>query len=92
MLNSNTAASVGGSAGVGYRVNPIDADKLGYNAISYDTPLGGATYPFLEQTGRAWHVLTRPVGEVTEFHPAHTLGWLRQPCVGLTATASPTSM
>ncbi len=64
----------GGSAGVGYRAVQIDTDKLGYNAISYDTPLSGATYPFLEQTGRAWHVLTRPVGEVAKYHLAHTFG------------------
>jgi hypothetical protein len=64
----------GGSAGAGYRIGPIDTDKLGYNAISYNTPLGGATYPFLEQTGRAWHVLTRPLEEADEYHPVHTFG------------------
>jgi len=64
----------GGSAGIGYRTVPINNDKLGYNAISYDTPLGGATYSFLEQTGRAWRVLTRPVGEIVDYHPAHTFG------------------
>ncbi len=64
----------GGSAGVGYRMAPIDTGKLSYNVISYDTPLGGATYPFLEQTRRAWHALTRPVGEVAEYHPVHTFG------------------
>ena len=53
---------------------PIDTNKLGYNAITYNTPLGGATYPFLEQTGRAWRILTHRVGEVVDYHPAHTFG------------------
>jgi hypothetical protein len=39
--------------------------------------VGGAVYPFLEATGRAWHLLTRPVGgagEEVAYHAAHTLG------------------
>ncbi|MFZ0545596.1 MAG: hypothetical protein WAM60_09160, partial [Candidatus Promineifilaceae bacterium] len=47
---------------------------LPYNVTSFDDPLGGATFPFLEQTQRAWRILTRPVDEVAEPHAAHTFG------------------
>jgi hypothetical protein len=53
-------------------------DALYYNVVSYDDALGGAVYPFLEATGRAWRLLTRPVGgpagEEVAYHAAHTLG------------------
>lgn len=45
---------------------------LPYNVISFDDRRGGAVYPFLEETGRAWRILTHPVGELTEPHPLHT--------------------
>ncbi len=47
---------------------------LPYNVTSFDDPLGGATFPFLEQTQRAWRILTRSVDEVAEPHAAHTFG------------------
>lgn len=55
---------------------------LPYNVTSFDGDLGGATFPFLEQTQRAWCILTysagsrqaRPVDETAEPHPAHTFG------------------
>lgn len=49
-------------------------EDLPYNVISYGDALGGAVYPFLEATGRAWRLLTRPVGEEMDYHPGHTLG------------------
>lgn len=64
----------GSSSGVVTRPPALDLGKLTYNVISHDTPLRGATYPFLAQTGRAWHVLTRPVDEPAAYHPAHTFG------------------
>lgn len=47
---------------------------LPYTITSFDDGLGGATYPFLEQTRRAWRILTRPVNETNDPHPAHTYG------------------
>ncbi|MEI2609629.1 MAG: hypothetical protein V9G20_13450 [Candidatus Promineifilaceae bacterium] len=47
---------------------------LPYTITSFDDGLGGATYPFLEQTRRAWRILTHPVGETSDPHPAHTYG------------------
>jgi hypothetical protein len=51
---------------------------LSYTVTSYDDDQGGALYPFLEQTKRAWRILTRPVDELAEPHLAHTFG-LAQP-------------
>ncbi|MCC6604751.1 MAG: hypothetical protein IT327_16195 [Anaerolineae bacterium] len=53
---------------------PAELEKLSYNVTSFDDPLGGATFPFLEQTQRAWRILTRPVDETAEPHAAHTFG------------------
>ncbi|MCA9992517.1 MAG: hypothetical protein KDE29_16125, partial [Anaerolineales bacterium] len=47
---------------------------LPYNVTSFDDDRGGATFPFLEQTGRAWRILTRPVQAPADPHPAHTFG------------------
>lgn len=47
-------------------------ENLSYNVTSFDDKLGGAVFPFLEQTKRAWHILSHPVGELTEPQPAHT--------------------
>jgi len=49
-------------------------EALPYNVTGYDDSRGGAVYPFLEQTGRAWRILTRPVTDMSEPHPAHTFG------------------
>lgn len=48
--------------------------ELPYTVTSFDDKSGGAVYPFLEQTHRAWRILTRPVSEQDEPHPAHTFG------------------
>lgn len=48
--------------------------NLPYTVTSFDDGLGGAAYPFLEQTHRAWRILTRPVSETSDPHPAHTYG------------------
>jgi len=46
--------------------------ELPYNVISFNDRRGGAVYPFLEETGRAWRILTHPVGELSEPHRLHT--------------------
>ncbi|MCB8985808.1 MAG: hypothetical protein H6659_18415 [Ardenticatenaceae bacterium] len=64
-----------GAASGGSAVLPeaILAD-LPYTVTSFNDDRGGATFPFLEQTGRAWRILTRPVDESTAPHAAHTFG------------------
>ncbi|MCA9955237.1 MAG: hypothetical protein KC434_10995, partial [Anaerolineales bacterium] len=52
---------------------------LPYNVINFDDPRGGAVYPFLEETRRAWRILTHPVGELTEPHPLHTFSQSGEP-------------
>ncbi|MCP4450062.1 MAG: hypothetical protein GY809_01265, partial [Planctomycetes bacterium] len=49
-------------------------ETLPYTVTSFDDKLGGATFPFLERTKRAWRILTQPVIETTLPHPAHTFG------------------
>ena len=62
-------------AGSVQAVLPADVlENLPYNVTSFDDKLGGAVFPFLEQTKRAWRILTHPVGEPAEPHPAHTFG------------------
>ncbi|HFE67261.1 MAG TPA: hypothetical protein ENJ93_08355, partial [Chloroflexi bacterium] len=53
---------------------PDVLEALPYNVTSFDDELGGATFPFLEQTKRAWRILTRPVDEKADPYPAHTFG------------------
>ena len=53
---------------------PNIREESPYNVTSFNDDLGGATFPFLEQTRRAWHILTRPVDETAEPHLAHTFG------------------
>lgn len=67
-MGGRGAASAGGNG----LLPPAELEKLTYNVTSFDDPLGGATFPFLEQTKRAWRILTRPVDEMAEPHPAHT--------------------
>ncbi|MCB9005773.1 MAG: hypothetical protein H6656_00035 [Ardenticatenaceae bacterium] len=64
-----------GAASGGTAVLPeaILAD-LPYTITSFNDDRGGATFPFLEQTQRAWHILTRPVDETAAPHAAHTFG------------------
>ena len=64
-----------GAASGGTAVLPeaILAD-LPYNVTSFNDDRGGATFPFLEQTQRAWRILTRPVDETAAPHAAHTFG------------------
>lgn len=47
---------------------------LPYNIASFSDDRSGAVFPFLEQTRRAWHILTRPVAETAAPHRAHTFG------------------
>jgi hypothetical protein len=85
-MGGRGAASPGGS-GVRVAAGP-DGQPLPYNVTSFDDGLGGAIYPFLEQSGRAWHLVTRPAAEVLgaagaagpdeagsgPVHVAHTFG------------------
>ena len=72
---SGTSVGTATSAGSVQAVLPADVlENLPYNMTSFDDKLGGAVYPFLEQTKRAWHILTHRVGEVVEPHPVHTFG------------------
>ncbi len=64
----------GGASGNTAVYPSIAMEDLPYNVTSFDDRLGGAIYPFLEATGRAWRILTQPVGEVAEPHPHHTFG------------------
>jgi hypothetical protein len=77
----------GRSSGYRYTGLPPDLAQLPYNLISHDQPLGGAVYPFLAATGRAWHILTRPVALVANAHPAHTFG-LTEPTLRWVGTDS----
>jgi hypothetical protein len=72
-----------GAVSAGTAILPADIlENLPYHIISYDDKLGGAVFPFLEQTKRAWRILTHslrsgqawPVDELSEPHPAHTFG------------------
>jgi hypothetical protein len=40
-------------------ISPDVLEELPYNVTNFDDKLGGATFPFLEQTKRAWRILTR---------------------------------
>jgi hypothetical protein len=60
-----------------------DPRALGYNLIPYHAALGGATYPFLEASGRAWNIVTWSIDDPPDIHPAHrfdltqpTLRWV----------------
>ena len=50
------------------------AGSLPYNIASFDDQRGGAVYPFLEKTARAWRLLTRSVEAATDYQDAHTFG------------------
>ncbi len=64
-----------GAASSGTPYLPPDVlEKLPYNIASYDDKIGGAIYPFLEQTRRAWRILSQPAGVLDDPHPAHTYG------------------
>ena len=51
---------------------PDELAKLPYNITGYDDNRGGAVYPFLEQTNRAWRILASPVAGISDPHPGHT--------------------
>ncbi|HUM70008.1 MAG TPA: hypothetical protein PLK31_14330, partial [Chloroflexota bacterium] len=77
-MGGRGAASTGGNGFL-----PLaELEKLSYNVTSFDDTIGGATFPFLERTKRAWRILTysagsrqaRPVDETADPHPAHTFG------------------
>ena len=56
-MGGRGAASAGGN-GI---LPPVELEKLPYNVTGFDDPRGGAIFPFLEQTGRAWRILTHSV-------------------------------
>ncbi len=45
---------------------------VNYNVIPHTAALGGADYPFLEATGRAWNIVTWSISDPPDLHPAHT--------------------
>jgi hypothetical protein len=49
-----------------------DVGSVNYNVIPHTAALGGAEYPFLEATGRAWNIVTWNIDEPPQLHPAHT--------------------
>jgi hypothetical protein len=53
-----------GAASAGSRLTAVERAELPYNVIGFADEMGGAVYPFLEQTKRAWHLVTRPAAEV----------------------------
>ncbi|MGH2537965.1 MAG: hypothetical protein ACRDHL_11270, partial [Candidatus Promineifilaceae bacterium] len=68
------------SPGNGVYLTPAELEALPCNVTSYDDSRGGAVFPFLEQTLRAWRILTRPVGDISTPHPAHTFGKAGEAC------------
>jgi hypothetical protein len=49
-----------GASGPGTAYLPPDVlEKLPYTVTSFDDELGGAIFPFVEQTKRAWRILTQ---------------------------------
>lgn len=66
------------SSGTGY-LPPDMLENLPYTITSFDDKSGGATFPFLEQIKRAWRILTHPVNEISDPHPAHTFGRVGEP-------------
>lgn len=45
-----------------------------YTVISPETALGGAVYPFLARTGRAWRIVAQPVAEMGEIPARQRFG------------------
>ncbi|NDJ35745.1 MAG: hypothetical protein GYB64_13870, partial [Chloroflexi bacterium] len=54
---------------------PPDPDTYRYVTLSSrDRPPGGPHYPFLEDTGREWTLVTQDLGSTEEVHPYHRFG------------------
>lgn len=51
-----------------------EADLPYITITNLETPLGGATYPFLEQTGRAWAVVSHDLDNPTSYPRTGTFG------------------
>lgn len=51
-----------------------EADLPNITLINQETPLGGAIYPFLEQTGRAWAVVSHDLDNPTPYPRTGTFG------------------
>lgn len=52
----------------------IKEETAPYTVIRPETALGGAVYPFLAQTRRAWRIVARPVDKQTDISAADTFG------------------
>ncbi len=61
-------------AGAGGSSAGADLGELGYVVIDQETALGGAIYPFLEQTGRAWRVIESSSKAIASYPNAHSFG------------------
>ncbi|MCI0396465.1 MAG: hypothetical protein L0332_07175 [Chloroflexi bacterium] len=86
---------MGGRGGIGPGsappyFSPAALEALSYTITSFTGRLGGATFPFLEQTGRAWHILTRPVDEPAAPTRRIPLAWPSLRYAGSTAARSAT--
>ncbi len=69
------AAMESGSATLNSPVAAIDESQLPYiTIINQETALGGAIYPFLEQTGRAWAVVSSELENSTPYLRPGTFG------------------
>lgn len=50
----------------------IEEQAYPYIITSFADKRGGATYPFLSDQQRAWHILTHPANDLSDPDPAHT--------------------
>src|SRR5258707_1451797 len=82
---SNSGASTASTSPEGS--SPLDApisgtaigssqpdSPLEYTIIDQETAMGGAIYPFLENTGRAWRIIESNVKDPAEYPNPHTFG------------------
>ena len=52
------------------------------NVVTHATPLGGMSYPFLEETGKAWQLVTHPIANQLDYSQVYrqpvepTLRWV----------------
>ncbi len=54
---------MGGRGAKSYLTPPIDRNQLPYTVISWHDYVGRAVLPFVEQTGRAWHIVRHDSNE-----------------------------
>ncbi len=52
----------------------LQPSEPAYHVVTSETPLGGAIYPFLERTGRAWSQVARPIAQEIPYPNAASFG------------------